>query len=170
MTPEELSARLAAFLKRSHDARAVQIDDLRMLTGGASRQTWSFDARIEGEDGSARTLPLVLRSNPRSGTSAVHGELEYRLLNAAHQEGVPVPKPHLLGDDSLDAPFFLMERVEGETIPRRLLRDDVYANARASMAAQLGGILARIHRIDIVRHKLEALPSPPSGASPAEDE
>ena len=169
MTPDELRDRLAAFLQRSHNARSVHIDALRLLTGGASRQTWSFDATIEDADGS-RTLPLVLRSNHRTGAAPVQGELEYRLLKAAHDAGVAVPRVDLFGDDSLDRPFFLMERVDGETIPRRLLRDDAYAQARASMTAQLGATLARIHRIDVARHGLEALPAPPPDASPAASE
>ena len=41
-----------------------------------------------------------------------------------------------------------MERLEGETIPRRLLRDDAYAAARPRLARRLGEVLARIHQID----------------------
>jgi aminoglycoside phosphotransferase (APT) family kinase protein len=75
-----------------------------------------------------------------------------------------------MGDDSLGVPFFLMERVEGETIPRRLLRDDEYAEARAVMTGQLGAILARIHAVPIDKHGLGVLPAPPPGASPVETE
>ena len=169
MDPQELSERLSEFLKRSHRARSVRIDELRLLTGGASRQSWSFDAVIEDAEGGTHTLRLVLRADPRGGALTQSG-LEYRLLKAAGEEGVLVPRVHLIGDDSLGAPFFLMERVEGETIPRRLLRDEVYAEARRSMTAQLGDILARIHSIPIEGHGLDALPSPPPEASPAEHE
>lgn len=169
MTPEELRDRLADFLRRAHGARSVRIDGLRLLTGGASRQTWSFDGVIEDADGE-RTLPLVLRGDPRRGPGLMSRELEYRLLKAAGEAGVPVPTVHLMGDDSLDMPFFLMERVEGETIPRRLLRDDAYAQARASMTSQLGAILAKIHRIPIEKHGLSALPAPPPDRSPAAHE
>jgi hypothetical protein len=41
-----------------------------------------------------------------------------------------------------------MERLDGETIPRRLLRDDAYAAARPGLAHRLGEVLARIHQID----------------------
>ena len=164
MDPQQLAERLADFLRRSHDARSVHIEDLRLLTGGASRQTWAFDAVMGGE-----TLPLVLRSNPRGG-SPMQQETEYRLLEAAHEAGVPVPKVHLLGDESLGAPFFLMERVEGETIPRRLLRDDEYAQARDVMAEQLGGILAKIHAIPLESRGLATLPTPGPDATPAETE
>jgi len=59
-----------------------------------------------------------------------------------------------------------MERVEGETIARRLLRDDEYAEARRVMTAQLGGILAKVHRVAAV----EGLSAPVEGRSPAEEE
>ena len=102
LEPKQLGERLAEFLKRSHRARSIQIEGLRLLTGGASRQTWSFDATIEDEDGRVRTVLLVLRSNPREGPSSMTGDTEYRLLRAAG-EAVPVPGVHLLGDDSLES-------------------------------------------------------------------
>jgi aminoglycoside phosphotransferase (APT) family kinase protein len=161
--PDDLSERLAAFLARAHGC-AVRIDNLRLLTGGASRQTWSFDA-VLGE----RTLPLILRSDPRR-SEVIAGGTEYRLLEAAAEAGVAVPRVHLMGDDSLSAPFYLMERVEGETIPRKLLRDEEYAEARRAMTAQLGAALARIHTIDPATPGLEALPGPPAGVAPAAHE
>ena len=169
MTSEDLSERLAAFLKRSHDARSVGIDGLRLLTGGASRQTWSFDAVIE-HGSLSETLPLVLRMDPRAQPELMSRETEYRVLEAAHAAGVPVPKVHAIGDDSLGAPSFLMARVEGETIARRLLRDDDYAVAREVMTVQLGTILAGIHRTPIDDPGLETLPTPAPGRSPAETE
>ncbi|MGB2695940.1 MAG: phosphotransferase family protein [Dehalococcoidia bacterium] len=167
MTPDELRTRLTDFLQRARGGRPVRIEGLRLLTGGASRQTWSFDAVVE-DAGGTQTLPLVLRSDPRVSEGLMSRELEYRLLEAAHDASVPVPKVHLMGDDALGVPFFLMERVEGETIARRLLRDDEYAGARAAMTTQLGEILAKIHRIPL--DGLDELPAPPTERSPAETE
>ena len=50
---EDLAASLAAFLTRHHNARAVRIDGLWLLTGGAARQMFSFDATIEQVDTAA---------------------------------------------------------------------------------------------------------------------
>jgi aminoglycoside phosphotransferase (APT) family kinase protein len=42
---------------------------------------------------------------------------------------------------------FVMDRVEGETVPRRILRDDAYAGARPRLAAQCAEQAARIHAV-----------------------
>ncbi|MBI1885975.1 MAG: phosphotransferase family protein [Chloroflexi bacterium] len=167
----ELAPRLEAFLQRAQEARRVQVDGLALLAGGASRQTWAFDAVIAQADGETVRVPLVLRSSPRGGgPGAMPPDLEFRLLSAAYAEGVPVPQPYFLADESLGAPALIVGRVEGETIPRRLLRDEEYAGTRRVMAGQLGAILARIHRIPVDKYGLEALPAPPADASPAETE
>jgi aminoglycoside phosphotransferase (APT) family kinase protein len=162
--PGELPEKLASFLQRHH-GKPVTIENLRLLTGGASRQTWSFDANVGSE-----SYALVLRGEARKGATGIVGEVEFRLLEAAYEAGVPVPKMHALGDDSLGMPFFLMERIEGETIARRLLRDDEYATAREVMTGQLGAALAAIHRIPIDTPGLESLPTPLAGKAPAESE
>ena len=170
MTSADLSDRLASFLQRAHNARSVRIVNLRLMTGGASRQTWSFDAVIEHGNGKSETLALVLRMDPRKEAGLMSRETEFAVVKAAHEEGVPVAKVRLMGDESLGAPGFLMERVEGETIARKLLRDDGYAEARKLMTGQLGAILARIHAVPVEKHALGDLQTPITGRSPAETE
>jgi aminoglycoside phosphotransferase (APT) family kinase protein len=167
LTPEEVGDCLAAFLQRHHGAKSVHMEGLRLLTGGASRQTWSFDAVIEHADGRIETIPLVARADPRKGPNVMSRDVEYRVLEAAEAAGVPVPSVHAMGDDSLGVPFFLMERVEGETIARRILREDEYADARGVMTGQLGAILAAIHAIDTAGLPLQR---PEPGLSAAETE
>lgn len=53
---------------------------------------------------------------------------------------------------------YVMERVEGETIPRRILRDPAFATARGLMARQAGEIAARIHALPVA--DLPQLPGP----------
>ncbi len=169
VTAEEVAQKLTTFLQRSHGAKSVRVEGLRLLTGGASRQTWSFDAVIEHADGRTETLALIARADQRQNVGLMTRETEYRLLEAAQAAGVLVPRVHLMGDDSLGAPFFLMERIEGETIARRILRDDEYAGAREMMTAQLGEILASVHRVD-PGELAKTLPQPLEGKSPAESE
>ena len=66
---------------------------------------------------------------------------------AARMAGVPAPELHDHGDGALGQAYLLMERLDGETIPRRLLRDDAYAQARPGLARRFGEVLARIHQV-----------------------
>lgn len=168
MTAEEMNERLGRFLAGQLGVAEVRLDGLRRLPGGASRETWSLDVRF-ALDGAERSLPLVLRRDPGPTVIDSDRRREFELLQALHAEGVLVPRVHWLADETetLGARFFLMERVEGETLARRLLRDTEYARAREVMTGQLGEILARIHRLDWRARGLEGLPQPASGVSPA---
>jgi aminoglycoside phosphotransferase (APT) family kinase protein len=76
--------------------------------------------------------------------------LEARLLAAAAKGGVPVPAVLASSDDPavVGSPFLLMEHVDGETIPRKILREPAFEKARPRLAGQCGEILARLHAID----------------------
>jgi aminoglycoside phosphotransferase (APT) family kinase protein len=52
---------------------------------------------------------------------------------------------HVLKPDDDLGTGFIMQRVAGETIPRKILRDDEFAGARPKLARQCGEILAGIH-------------------------
>lgn len=115
------------------------ISELHRLSGGASRETWSFFA--SGGSGPARRL--VLRRDPPAGLTRGM-RMERELLVAARSAGVPVPAVVDADDASL-----VLEHIDGETIPRRILRDAEFAEARASLAASAGEALARIHRLPL---------------------
>jgi aminoglycoside phosphotransferase (APT) family kinase protein len=122
---------------------------LRRLSGGASQETWSFDATTDGDP-----LPLILRrrpggvSGPSESGMALPLETEARLVELAGKAGVPAPEVGFLlrPEDGLGSGY-VMQRLSGETIPRRILRDDAFADARPKLARQCGEILARIHAI-----------------------
>jgi aminoglycoside phosphotransferase (APT) family kinase protein len=123
----------------------VEVKELRRLTGGASRETWSFLA--VPEDGAPRRL--VLRRDPPGDDRSSGMAREAAAIAAAARVGVAVPA--LVDTDSdpgpLGTPYLITEHVDGETIPRKLLRDPTYEQARAGLAAELGRTLARIHAI-----------------------
>jgi len=123
------------------------VEGLRRLSGGASRETWTFDLVASG----GTRHGLVLRRDPGMHTGWSERATEYMLLEATAAAGVPVPRVRvLLGPDDDLGHGFVMDRVEGETIPRRILRDDLYARARPLLAAHCGEIAARIHATDVV--------------------
>jgi aminoglycoside phosphotransferase (APT) family kinase protein len=51
--------------------------------------------------------------------------------------------------EAIGAAFMVVERLEGETIARKILRDDEFAGARPKLAAQCGEALAGIHSIPV---------------------
>jgi aminoglycoside phosphotransferase (APT) family kinase protein len=135
---------------------ARDVRGLRRLSGGASRETWAFDA-----DG----RPLILQRARPGGVASGPMATEVALLRAAHAAGVPVPSVVLAGADVdgdgdgaasgdrgdaglLGRSWMVVERIEGETIPRKILRDAEFASARPLLTAQCGRALAAVHRID----------------------
>ncbi len=148
-TADELRMRLESFCadRLGHD---VSITELTRLSGGASREMWSFVAA----SGDAERR-LVLRRDPPGAPAKSDRSTEVEILRLAADAGVPVPAVvWTCSADELGSPGYFMDYVPGETIARRILREDDYAHARTVMAAQCGDILARIHAV-----APEALPS-----------
>jgi len=163
ITPSELGERLAAWL-RARAGAPVAVEELKRVPGGASRETWAFTAVSAG--GRER---LILRRDPPGHVIESSRRQEFDLLRAAADAGVAVPRVRWCEEDLgvLGAAFFVMDFVEGETLARRLLRDDVYAPARAALPEQLATAAARIHAIDLARPELAYLTATRSDASPA---
>ena len=168
-----MAARLAAFaaVELAVPPEAVRVASLRRLSGGASRLLWSLDLEVAHEGkGAPQRLELVLRQDPPGRIAEGGMETEFRLLQAAAERGVPVPRVHWCsaGGEVLGSPFFAMDRIVGEAIPRRLLRDEKYAKARRVMTGQLAEILARIHRIEPDSPALAGrLATPPAETPPS---
>ncbi|MHA6616372.1 phosphotransferase family protein [Pseudonocardia sp. DLS-67] len=137
-----LARRLTAVL-----GTGVTVPPPTRLTGGASRETWSFTA--QPAHGPPRRL--VLRRDPPGAGRPDGMALEAAAIAAAAAAAVPVPRLVDSGTDPavLGAPYLVTEHVGGETIARRLLREERYAAAREGLAAELGRTLARIHAIPV---------------------
>jgi aminoglycoside phosphotransferase (APT) family kinase protein len=142
-------AELLALRLRTVWGAAVEITAVQPLPGGASRESWGVQARMA--DGTQRRL-VLLRDAKGDGEPARRGDvaLQAAAMTAARAAGVPVPQVYDYGEQALGPgrPYLLTERLDGETIPRRLLRDDAYAAVRPRLARRLGEVLARIHRVD----------------------
>lgn len=125
------------------------VDDLRRLTGGASRETWMFSA-----DGQRYVMQRVRPGHP-GGLG-----FEPQVLLQAQVAGVPVPQMVFDGSasDALERPFMIVRAVEGETIARKILRDDEFSHARTVLASQLGAAAARTHMVK--EEDVPGLPGP----------
>jgi len=133
MSQDDLAAALSAQLD------GAAIGDLQRLSGGASRETWQFTA-----DG--RTLIL---QRQRSGDVRNMGT-EVAALRAAAAFGVPVAQIVAASNDAgaLGAAFMVLTHVPGETIARKILRDDEFATARLNLTRDCAAALAHLHSID----------------------
>jgi len=146
LVDSEFSAGLAALAQRTVPG-AVGMAGLKRLTAGATLQTWSFEA----VDAAGKTvMPLILRRSPgglRAGETLSLTN-EAALVRQVARYGVPVAQVlHTLVDADGLGDGFVMVRLEGETIPRKLLRDAEFANARPKLVAQMGAALGAIHRV-----------------------
>jgi aminoglycoside phosphotransferase (APT) family kinase protein len=113
------------------------VESAQLLAGGASKEAWAVDL-VDG-------TKLLVR---RAGVGVIHRdtltlEQEFHVLEAAVTAGVAAPRPieYLGAVDGREA--FAMERIEGETIGRRIVRDPPPA-----LPSQMAVQLARIHAIE----------------------
>jgi aminoglycoside phosphotransferase (APT) family kinase protein len=124
---------------------ATGVTGAAKLSGGASQETWSFD--IVHPDG---VFGAILRRAPpgygASPSRAAGLDAEATLMQLAHDAGLPSPRVlHVLQPQDGLGTGFIMQRVEGETIARKILRDPQFARARPILARQLGKVIAGIH-------------------------
>jgi aminoglycoside phosphotransferase (APT) family kinase protein len=75
--------------------------------------------------------------------------LEADAMRACHRAGLLVPEV-LVDDDGehLGTAGLVMTAVPGETLARKILRDDEYASARAGLLVELATFLAGLHALD----------------------
>src|SRR5260221_12327100 len=126
---------------------ATGVTGAAKLSGGASQETWSFDIVHAGGTSGA----ILRRAPPGYGASpgrAAGLDAEATLMQLAHDAGLPSPRVmHVLVPQDELGTGFIMQRVEGETIARKILRDQQFAKARPILARQLGKVAAGIHSL-----------------------
>jgi aminoglycoside phosphotransferase (APT) family kinase protein len=116
-----------------------QIEGLQRLSAGASAETWRFDFVF----GKARH-PCILRKDALASDGSmslcISKSLEFAVVRTAQNAGVPAAEPYFEFQSG-----YVMQRLDGETLPRKILRDERYACARPRLTDQCAQALARIH-------------------------
>ena len=142
-----LAARLGALW-----GTEAEVTGVGPLPGGASRESWDVRVRMAGDAPLAERRLILLRDVGRARSPDKNVAVEAAAMTAARLAGVPVAEVYDYGagneQSTLGQAYLLMERLDGETIPRRLLRDEAYAAARPGLARRLGEVLARIHQVN----------------------
>ena len=118
MSDVDVQGGLAHFLS-GHWGRPVTVSGLNQSSAGARRHNILFDAH----DGD-HTLHLVATILPTSEIEINPITAEAAVRDLAEANGVPVPHIHATSIDGsfVGGPFFISDRVDGETNPRRVLR------------------------------------------------
>src|SRR5690348_14560415 len=130
---------IAAMIADVHEALEAVLGPISepvLLPGGASKEAWAVDSGGER---------LLVR---RAGGGVIHRHTlslrhEFDVLRAAHEAGVKVPRPVAYIEDLDGREAFVMERLEGETIGRRIVR----APVPESLPVQMAEELAKIHAL-----------------------
>jgi aminoglycoside phosphotransferase (APT) family kinase protein len=127
---------MIADMREALEAVLGPISEPVLLAGGASKEAWAVDA---GE------RPLLVR---RAAVGVIHRHTlslrhEFEVLQVAHAAGVRVPEPVLYIGDLHGREAFVMERIPGETIGRRIVRMTVPERLPLQMAEEL----AKIHAL-----------------------
>ncbi|HTX47914.1 MAG TPA: phosphotransferase family protein [Caulobacteraceae bacterium] len=135
--------RLAAYLARAWGG-PVTIEALARISGGASRETYRFDAVTAG----ARK-PLILRRDPPGSLIETDRRLEFMALKSFHGRGVAAPEPLILEREGaeLERPFFIMARVDGGATASPF-SPDPYAPHAAELGRDFFATLGRIAAAD----------------------
>ncbi len=122
------------------------VSGVQRLSGGASRETWAFKVEPSG----APETPMILRRDPE-GRPGLDGSMrrEADAMRACGRAGLRVPQV-IAQDDGplLGTAGLVMSMVPGETLARRILRDQEFAHARTVLTAHIGEFFAGLHRID----------------------
>jgi aminoglycoside phosphotransferase (APT) family kinase protein len=104
-----LGDRLAAYLTRTRGEETC-VEGLARISGGASRETYRFDAVAGG----ARE-GLILRRDPAGSLIDTDRRLEFLAIQSFAGKGVAAPDAVALEADGaeLERPFFIMGRIDG---------------------------------------------------------
>jgi aminoglycoside phosphotransferase (APT) family kinase protein len=116
-------------------ALGAPVERAVLLAGGASKEAWAVDSG--GRE-------LLVR---RAAGGVIHRatltlEQEFEVLRAAHEAGVKVPEPIAYLGEVEGREAFVMERIHGETIGRRIVKQPP-----PGLDLQLAEELAKIHAI-----------------------
>jgi aminoglycoside phosphotransferase (APT) family kinase protein len=132
-----MTAMIAEMREALQSVLGADVSEPVLLAGGASKEAWAVDAGGE---------QLLVR---RAAVGVIHKHTlsladEFAVLEAAYEAGVKAPRPVRYIADLDGREAFVMERLEGETIGRRIVRMDPVP---PRLPAQMAEELAKIHAI-----------------------
>ena len=144
ISADDPSVRLSTWLS-AQEQTDITVTDLNAVSAGARR----FNALLSASTASGTTR-YALTMIPTASIQLLDVADEASVRQLAESAGVPVPHiHHVCTDESvLGGPFFISIAVEGETVPRRVLRlIEQHDNLGSLITRQIGTALADLHSI-----------------------
>jgi aminoglycoside phosphotransferase (APT) family kinase protein len=132
---------MSVFKEFLENSLQQKIKKLIPLTGGASADINRIILESDRELIVRRTL------SKEESVMAIPKTLEAKIQKIVKANGAPVPE--ILIEFSEGAEIgegYVMEAIAGETIPRKILRDDSFKKAREKLPYEIGMSLAKIHQ------------------------
>jgi aminoglycoside phosphotransferase (APT) family kinase protein len=152
-------------------AADLVVSNLARMSGGASRETWSFDVSWR-ENGRAVDRACVLRRDPvmsllEAGLTTDRS-FEFRTVRALEDLPIPLPRMYWLDAEgkALGRPSLVMERMPGQPSPPAF-PPGMEAAFRGRIADQFLDILTRVHHADWRARGLDFLGVPGPGGDAA---
>lgn len=95
------------------DAKNATVSLFKRIHGGASRETYSIDLKIERRTG-IEERGLILRKDPIDSLIDTDRRIEFSAIRSVKDLDIPAPNALFVEPDSrhLGSPFFVMDRIE----------------------------------------------------------
>ena len=168
----DLSDQLKAFIaEQLPGAEDLAVTNLARMSGGASRETWTFDVAWR-ENGRTIDRGCVLRRDPESSLLeagiTTDRSFEFRTVKALEDLPIPLPRMYWLDAEgkALGRPSLVMERMAGQASPPAF-PPGMDAAFREKIATQFIDILSQVHRADWKARGLSFLGVPAAGKDAA---
>lgn len=171
----QLQTRLKDYLKFVTDQPDAQMANLKRLTGGASKEQFTFDLTWRQPEGDRQTRKLILRMDPAESIVETHRLREAQVLRAMWGK---VPVPEVLWVDHTDQylghPFLIAAFLEGTVQPEdggKVTGLGMYfePTLREALKDQFVRHLATIHTTDWRQEDLSAYDAPEPGTTQANE-
>ena len=135
---------MSVFQEFLENSLQQKIKQLIPLTGGASADINRIILANEDELIVRRTL------SQEKSVMAIPKILEAKIQKVVKKNGAPVPAIIFEFSEGKEiGEGYVMEAIPGETIPRKILRDEKFAAAREQLPFEIGRSLAKIHQTQL---------------------
>jgi len=157
MTEERVADQFKAYIShRMPEATRIEINSVRPIVGGASRQTFSIQLNVQTKD-TQISRQVILRREFESGIIDTKTRTEWEAYRAFLNTEVPVPELIWLEEDPkwMGNPFLVMEEIAGCQDSFLLFLGAPYDAVREKIGERFCEIMGTIPKTDPVSVGLE---------------